>query len=267
MRIGMVGRFFPANWRPVSEEIRFAADAGFDAIQLRSDAPGTVAEHLGAPLPAVRALLQERGVSIVLEMLVRVDEQGRTDDGDTLAGALARNVEAVEALGCRRVHIHPVAPGLRLPVCELEERLVPAFAEAARLGAERGLVFGFEHNAPDQRLFASPESCARLLDEVPELGFVWDLNHTAPDSIRAFERLAGRATLVHASDTPLPEMNHHLPIGLGSVDFPARLAALAGAGYDGPVVLEIGGLPKSGGYGRDTDDALRDSLARLAAAA
>jgi hypothetical protein len=30
-----------------------------------------------------------------------------------------------------------------------------------------------------------------------------------------------------------------------------------------PLILEIGGLPHSGGPGLDTDEALRDSLARL----
>jgi sugar phosphate isomerase/epimerase len=65
-------------------------------------------------------------------------------------------------------------------------------------------------------------------------------------------------TLVHVSDTPLPETNHHLPLGRGNVDF-APLQVFD----DVPLVLEIGGLPHSGGPGLDTDDALRDSLARL----
>ena len=61
-----------------------------------------------------------------------------------------------------------------------------------------------------------------------------------------------RLSLVHVSDTPLPETNHHLPLGRGSVDF----AVLRG--LDVPLILEIGGLPISGGYGLDTDEALLD---------
>jgi L-ribulose-5-phosphate 3-epimerase len=38
---------------------------------------------------------------------------------------------------------------------------------------------------------------------------------------------------------------------------------LAAAGFAGPAILEIGGLPKSGGYGRDTDEALNKSRQRL----
>jgi len=41
------------------------------------------------------------------------------------------------------------------------------------------------------------------------------------------------------------------------------IAALVAGGYSGPAILEIGGLPESGGYGRDTDDALIVSQHRL----
>jgi L-ribulose-5-phosphate 3-epimerase len=37
-------------------------------------------------------------------------------------------------------------------------------------------------------------------------------------------------------------------------------------GFDGIGILEIGGLPKSGGFGRDTDEALIDSLKKLSTA-
>ena len=64
-------------------------------------------------------------------------------------------------------------------------------------------------------------------------------------------------SLVHVSDTPLPETNHHLPLGRGSVD----VAVVSG--LDVPLILEIGGLPVSGGPGLDTDDVLLDSRRRL----
>jgi L-ribulose-5-phosphate 3-epimerase len=57
-----------------------------------------------------------------------------------------------------------------------------------------------------------------------------------------------------------------LPLGLGTVDFTTYCRALLARGFHGPAILEIGGLPVSGGYGRDTDAALIDSRARLHAA-
>jgi hypothetical protein len=53
---------------------------------------------------------------------------------------------------------------------------------------------------------------------------------------------------------------------MGSVRFDAYFGAVLARGYRGPAILEIGGIPKSGGFGRDTDDALTDSHARLLAA-
>jgi sugar phosphate isomerase/epimerase len=70
-------------------------------------------------------------------------------------------------------------------------------------------------------------------------------------------------TVVHVSDSPLPALNAHYPVGEGSIDVPALLAAVADRGFRGPAILEIGGHPMHGGFGRDTDQALRTSLRRL----
>jgi hypothetical protein len=65
--------------------------------------------------------------------------------------------------------------------------------------------------------------------------------------------------LVHVSDTPLPETNHHLPLGRGTVDFSVL------KDIDVPLILEVGGLPISGGPGFDTDEEQLDTLAPLRA--
>jgi len=70
-------------------------------------------------------------------------------------------------------------------------------------------------------------------------------------------------TMLHVADTPLPAVNYHLPLGLGSIDVTAYCRALLARGFQGPAILEIGGLPQSGGFGRDTDTALIDSRERL----
>jgi hypothetical protein len=76
--------------------------------------------------------------------------------------------------------------------------------------------------------------------------------------VARFLALRERMTLLHVSDTPLPQTNHHLPLGRGNVDLaPVRTFE------DVPLILEIGGLPHSGGPGLDTDEALLDSLDRL----
>ncbi len=247
----MLGRFFPGNWRPPADEIRFAAATGFAALQIRSDRPGELAADLRADPSEVGRVFSEARVEPVVEMLLRLNEF------PSIADALRSNLRAIAELGARRVHIHPV-PGARdVDVPELERRLPDLFAAAVALAQDEGLILGVEHNARAHRLLIEPEACAALLADVPGLSFVWDLNHAEPHQAAAFAALRGRLSLVHVSDTPLPATNHHLPLGRGNVDFSPL------AGIEVPLILEIGGLPESGGPGFDTDDALRASLDHL----
>jgi sugar phosphate isomerase/epimerase len=253
MDAGMLGRFFGrttgGNWRPPANELRFAAAAGFDTVQIRNGRPGEIEDELGIEAAELGALFDDIGLEPALEMLVLHEgERG------TFARALRANLAAIEAVGFLRVHIHPVGPS------ESASRLTEDFAEAAAVAEGAGLVFGFEHNAPGHRLLVDVDDVERLLDAVPKLGLVWDVNHTRAEDVPRFLALRERFTLVHVSDTPLPETNHHLPLGRGNVDF----SVLRGID-DVPLVLEIGGLPHSGGPGLDTDDALAESLAALQA--
>ena len=247
----MLGRFFGrltgGNWRPPAEELAFAASAGFDTVQIRSDRPGEIGDELGVDPMELGELFDDNGLEPVLEMLVRHD-----GEPGTFARALRANLPAIEAIGFLRVHIHPVGPSEAAP------QLAPDLAEALSVADDAGLIFAVEHNAPGHRLLVDPADVEALLDAVPGLGLVWDVNHTGADDVGRFLALRERITLLHVSDTPLPETNHHLPLGRGSVDLgPVRTFA------DVPAILEIGGLPHSGGPGLDTDDALLDSLTVL----
>ena len=247
----MLGRFFGrltgGNWRPPSQELAFAAAAGFDTVQIRSDRPGEIEDELGVDPETLGALFDDGGLEPVLEMLVRHE-----GEPGTIARALRANLQAIEAIGVLRVHVHPVGPSEAAPL------LAADFAEALTVAEDAGLLFAVEHNAPGHRLLVEPDDVEALLEAVPGLGFVWDVNHSGSDDVARFLALRERMTLLHVSDTPLPETNHHLPLGRGSVDLaPVRTFE------DVPLILEIGGLPHSGGPGLDTDEALLDSLELL----
>ncbi len=269
IHIGLNGRFFPNNWRPATQEIAFAADNDFAAIQFRGPEEGLGAEQLGATLDAVAAGLHKRAITPVMEIMLWLNANGFSRDGNTPLDALRANLPAIDTLGCACVHWHlglrdePTNDALAQP---LEDALVPQFAEAVDLATAHGFRFGFEHNEAYINLFRTPERCARLLDAVPGLCFTWDFNHGTPAQIAGYKALATRAHMLHVSDTPLPAVNFHQPLGQGNVDFVDYCRTLLDAGFDGPAILEIGGHPKSGGFGQDTDAALRDSRKRLAAA-
>ena len=241
----MNGRFFPNNWRPVLDEIRFAHAAGFSALQFQGKESGLTDEHLGASFTETERALKGANLSATMELLIRVQGDGRTPSGKTPLEILGANLPAIQSLPCRHVHWHLILEPPKGVAEQLESALLPEFRGATKLAAQYGFTFAFEHNEPALNFFSAPQSCAAMLERVPQLRFVWDLNHTVPDHLPSFKALASRTSLLHVADTPLPEVNHHLPLGLGTVDF---------ANY---------ARPKSGGLGRDTDDALMDSKNKL----
>lgn len=265
IQLGFNGRFFASNWRPALDEIAFAQAHGFDALQFQGKPDGLSASELGADLARISTALRAASITAVMEIVIRVDARGQTDRGRSPLEILTANLPAITALSCRYVHWHlvPLAPMELATIAVLEKALLPQLASAAALAKEHHVRFGFEHNEPELLLFATPHACARTLAAVAELSFVWDVNHTTPEHLAAFQALTPRMSMVHVSDTPLPAVNYHLPLGLGTIDLPARCRALRAAQFAGPMILEIGGLPKSGGYGRDTDQALIDSRQRL----
>jgi L-ribulose-5-phosphate 3-epimerase len=266
--IGMNGRFFTNNWRPALQEISFAHQNGFTALQFQGKEDGLQAEHLGAFLTEVTGKLKEHNLTAVMEILLKVDERGRTASGKTPIEVLESNLEAIQALHCTCVHWHFVpSPAMnKLPLQKLERDLLPQLSKAVSLAGKTNFTFGFENNEPNIELFATPDVCAYTLAMIPNLGFVWDINHTVPEHMDGFQKLIPRMTMLHVADTPLPEVNHHLPLGKGTIDFVAFRKLLDAGSFQGPAILEIGGLPKSGGYGKDTDEALIASLKLLESA-
>jgi sugar phosphate isomerase/epimerase len=261
IKIGFNARLFPNNWRPVREEIAFAKANGFQAIQLPGPPDGLGKERLGDNLEIVAKALNDAGLTAVMEIVIHVFDNGLTEEGKTPLDILKANLPAITTLPCPRVHWHLVSWGTLKPkpIYHLEDSYRPQLTEAVNIARAYGFQFGLEHNEPELMLFGETESIRKALDDVPGLGFVWDFNHTTPEDLSAVQALIPRISMLHISDTPLPVVNHHLPLGLGSVDFQSYCRSLLDGGFHGPAILEIGGLPKSGGYGKDTDEALVNS--------
>jgi L-ribulose-5-phosphate 3-epimerase len=265
LQIGFNARLFPSNWRPVLNEIHFGEANDFRALQLPGKEDGLANEHLGAGIKSVRQALDQAQMVAVMEIVLGVDERGYTATNRTPFEILLANLPAIAVLQCRCVHFHFVPRAGVQPAYlpDMEKRLFSILDMGAGLSKEWGFRLGLEHNERAIGLFASPQACAAALAVVPSLNFVWDINHTHPDDLTGFAALLPRASTLHVSDTRLPETNEHLPLGMGTVDFVHISRLLAAADFQGPAILEIGGLPKSGGYGRDSDEALVSSLQRL----
>ncbi len=265
IRIGFNARLFPNNWRPALQEIAFGARHGFAAIQFPGIEQGASEAFLGAGYADIRRALHAAQMTPVMEIVARLGLDGRTKDGLTPMQLLNNNLPAITGLGCECVHWHVVVPleTTDTQALAFEQSMIPQFEQGVALAAQHGFKFGNEHNEISWHPFKTPAACARVLNAVPGLHFVWDLNHTVPEALADYLALTPRMSMLHVSDTPLPTVNYHLPIGQGNIDFGHYFGELTQRGFSGPGILEIGGLPKSGGYGRDTDEALVDSLGKL----
>lgn len=265
IKIGMNGRFFPENKQTARDEVVFAKLAGFECIQFPGMSSGLNMERIGDPLDVVGLALRRARITAVMEIVLPLYGNGLTAEGDAPMDVLRANLQAIRALNCTHVHWHVTTAEsmTNAELMVLEQQLDPQMKAAVALAQENHFVFGFEHNSTDVPLFHRPEACAALLTAVPGLGFVWDFNHTAAADFDAYASLVSHASMLHVSDTPWPDVNHHLPLGQGNLDIGKFVQPLLAAQYRGPAILEIGGLPKSGGYGRDTNDALITSRARF----
>jgi L-ribulose-5-phosphate 3-epimerase len=265
IKVGLNARLFPNNWRPALQEIEFARAAGFRALQFPGKENGLDEESLSSSFPEVVAALNKADIDSVMEIIVRLGIDGRTAFGHTPLEILKANLDAILQLGCTYVHWHLVLqdPNAIRDISLFELGLVPQFHQAVELAQGHGFTFGFEHNEPDLLLFGEPQSCRTMVEAVDDLAFVWDVNHTTLEHLSKFKELTSHMSMLHISDTLLPEVNYHLPIGLGNIDFVDYFKTLIQGGFSGVGILEIGGLPKSGGYGRDTDEALIMSLERI----
>jgi len=220
--IGMNARMFPNNWRPALQEIAFAQAQGFAALQFSTRDKPIDEGMVGDPFAVVGRALASAGLMPTMEIMVHLDVPDPTP-----MEVLQANLPAILGLGCRCVHWHPVAHTVihePATVAQLERELLLHLSRAVELAAHHGFKFGLEHNEGGYPIFCKPEVCRATLDAVPGLHFVWDLNHTAPDELAAFKQLIPRMSLLHMSDTPLPEVNHHLPLGWAISTLPITAA-------------------------------------------
>ena len=200
-----------------------------------------------------------------MELLVRLQGDGRTQSGRTPLEVLEANLPAIQNLPCQHVHWHLVLePPSEKSSRQLEHALLPNFRDAIKLAAQHGFTFAFEQNEPALAFFQPRKAVRQYSTLYPNSASSGTSTTPRRSTFSALRRWQPRTSLLHVADTPLPEVKfHHLPLGLGTVDFTDYARPLLQAGFQGFAILEIGGSPKSGGFGRDTDDALTDSKGRL----
>ncbi len=179
---------------------------------------------------------------------------------------LKRVILAAHLLGVRQVNTF-IGRDWRKSIDENWPRLQEVWPPLVEYAADHGVRIGIE-NCPmyftetewpgGKNLATSPAIWRRLFAEIPNenFGLNYDPSHFVwqrMDYLKPLREFAGRIFHVHAKDaqvdqdrldevgilaTPLEYHTPKLP-GLGEVDWPRFVAALAEIGYDGPVCIEV----------------------------
>jgi len=218
----------------VYKEIEAFGKAEYDFLDLTIEGPGLILD-----VERVRRLLDEYHLSVV----------GHTDPclpyaypikgvREACFKELERCAKLFSALGAKVMNIHPCyacPPRMRSDLLELN---IEALKPIEQMAGHLGLALVLEnYKAPFDRV----SNFKTILGEIPALQVHLDFGHTnmGQDDGESFCRHLGPAIKhVHFSDNRSTE-DHHMPLGVGSVDWEKAVSALKGIGYDGTITLEV----------------------------
>ena len=276
MKIGFVSAILPEY--SLDQVLRFAAEAGFSSVEVMCWPPGRAdrryagVTHLDASaltpdaIKEVRDLTERHGVAISGLGYYPNPLSADRAESDLAVEHLHRLIDAAADLG-----IHVVNSFIGRDPARTVEANWPRFLEVWRplIGhaEERGVRIGIE-NCPmlfsadewpgGKNLATGPAIWRRMFEAIPSLAFGlnFDPSHCVWQGIDYLAPLAefrDRLVHVHAKDARIdpaalaahgvlafPKLWHtpKLP-GLGEVRWGAFLGALADAGYEGHVAIEV----------------------------
>jgi len=231
MKIGVMND--PA--KPVCDEVAAFGKAGFDFVDLTVEGP--MAYNID--VTELRPLLERYGLSVT----------GHTDPclpyaypiqgvREACLKELERCAGIFYALGARVMNIHPCyfcPPAMRKSLVELN---IEALNPIVKMAASYELTVVLENfKAPFDRV----ATFRTILQEVPGLRVHLDFGHAniGRENHETFCRQLGNFIgHVHFSDNRSSD-DHHMPLGVGNIDWKKAVKSLKATGYDGAITLEV----------------------------
>jgi sugar phosphate isomerase/epimerase len=229
---------------PLEQELDRIAAAAFDFVDLTLEPPGA----WPVDSAAVARMVRDRGLGIVghtayfLPIASPYAELRRQ-----AADLFERALDVFAEVGASHVNVHP--DPLTRPAEEAVQRNAEAIGGLAERAEERGITLMLENLG---RSFRRVADLRPIFEAVPRLAFHLDVGHAhmarAPDepnrTAELLEAFGSRLAHVHVHDNRGVD-DLHLPLGVGSIDWPEIVRALKTAGYDGTVTLEVFGDERS----------------------
>ena len=218
-------------------EAQWAAENGFDFIDLTLEGPAAGVEMLDRT--ALAAVLGGTGLGIIGHTAWYLPFGSPVQE--VRAGAVAAveaTFEPLAALGATYVNVH-VDKGIAAFAYEDTLRWnAESFALLAERAKSYDLVIIVENVVNN---FNTAKAFRVLLAGDDGLRFHLDIAHANVKGDRTADFLKAHAPkLVHVHISDNKRVNDdHLPIGVGTIDWPAQIRLLKESGYDGTITLEI----------------------------
>jgi sugar phosphate isomerase/epimerase len=225
--------------QPLAAELERVAAAGFDFADVTLEPPqawpvtGTELARLlaGVGLPAVGHTPWYLPIASPFPELRRQAH-----------AIFAELLDVFAEAGVRDVNVHPDPMTKLFRRDGVVARNAEVIAELTEEASRRGLRLMVENLG----VLGSADELRPILDAAPLLGFHLDVGHahlnrrpTEPNRTdELLAAFAARLRHVHVSDN-FGVDDLHLPLGAGSIDWPAIVASLKRAGWDGTVTLEV----------------------------
>ena len=218
-------------------EAQWAAEHGFDFIDLTLEGPAAGVERLDRA--ALSSVFEATGLEVIGHTAWYLPFGSPVKE--VRAGAVAAveaTFEPLAAFGARLVNVH-VDKGITAFTYDDTLRWN---AESFALLAERARGYRLTvivENVVNN--FNTAKAFRVLLDAHPELRFHLDIAHANVKGDKTADFLkahSARLVHVHVSDNKRVH-DDHLPIGVGTIDWPEQIRLLKGSGYDGTVTLEV----------------------------
>jgi sugar phosphate isomerase/epimerase len=233
--------------RPVVEEIESIGEMGFDFAELTMDAPQAHYGVVDAQKDAILGALGRFELGLVCHLPTFISTADLTDSIRRASiEEVMFSLEVAAVLQPLKVVLHPsYIRGLGLMVRDRAEKYALRSLEAIVEKAHSlGLCLCLENMFPEARWLVDPEEFREILAKLPTLNLTLDTGHANIQDLdgtrflRFVEMFPDRIGHIHASDN-FGKEDSHLPIGAGSVGFPAIAKALRGIGYNDTVTLEV----------------------------
>jgi sugar phosphate isomerase/epimerase len=218
-------------------EARWAAKHGFDFIDLTLEGPA--ADVTQVDLESLRSVIDESGLGVVghTAWYLPFGSPVRQVRDGAIAAVVA-TFESLAHLGATIVSVH-VDKGIG--AFSYDDTLrwnAESFASLAEQARSYGLTVAIENVVNNLN---HPKAIRAMLESHPDLRFHLDIAHANVKGEKTADFLkqhADKLVHVHVSDNKRVN-DDHLPLGVGSIDWPEQIRLLKASGYDGTITLEI----------------------------